>query len=61
MQVVDVNGNVFGTGLEITGPDGKAGPEGKEGRAGAQGPRGPEGIRGKNGKIDCNCKCSPIL
>ena len=34
MQVVDSNGNVFGTGLEITGPDGK--PKTTGGGGGAQ-------------------------
>lgn len=43
MQVVDNNGNVFGNGLEITGPDGK--PKGGGG-SGAQGPAGPQGIQG---------------
>lgn len=39
MQVVDSNGNVFGTGLEITGPDGK--PKTTGGGGGA--PSGPAG------------------
>jgi hypothetical protein len=46
MQVVDANGNVFGTnGLEIIGPDGKP----KGGGSGAQGPAGPQGVQGVTG------------
>jgi hypothetical protein len=46
MQVVDANGNVFGTnGLEIIGPDGKP----KGGGSGAQGPAGPQGVQGITG------------
>lgn len=45
MQVVDSNGNVFGSGLEVTGSDGKP----KGGSSGAQGPAGPQGIQGITG------------
>ena len=38
MQVVDINGNVFGTGLEVTGPDGK--PKTISGGGGPTGPAG---------------------
>ena len=38
MQVVDINGNVFGTGLEVTGPDGK--PKTISGGGGPIGPAG---------------------
>lgn len=39
MQVVDANGNIFGTGLEINGPDGKPKTTG----GGGGGPTGPAG------------------
>lgn len=38
MQVVDTNGNIFGTGLEVTGPDGK--PKTISGGGGPIGPAG---------------------
>jgi len=38
MQVVDINGNVFGAGLEVTGPDGK--PKTISGGGGPTGPAG---------------------
>jgi hypothetical protein len=38
MQVVDINGNVFGVGLEVTGPDGK--PKTISGGGGPTGPAG---------------------
>jgi len=38
MQVVDTNGNIFGTGLEVTGPDGK--PKTISGGGGPTGPAG---------------------
>ena len=38
MQVVDTNGNVFGAGLEVTGPDGK--PKTISGGGGPTGPAG---------------------
>jgi hypothetical protein len=38
MQVVDINGNVFGAGLEVTGPDGK--PKTISGGGGPIGPAG---------------------
>ena len=41
MQVVDINGNVFGAGLEVTGPDGK--PKTISGGGGPIGPAGPIG------------------
>jgi len=40
MQVVDTNGNIFGNGLEITGPDGKPKTTGGGGGGSPTGPAG---------------------
>jgi len=45
MQVVDSNGNIFGSGIDVTSSDGKP----KGGGSGAQGPAGPQGVQGITG------------